>query len=208
MRKIAVGRVVGLMIAASGVTASVYYACDSYRRNKEFHRWFEDRPIHFTVDLSKPGDVTVPFHQTCGTSHGEALFIKLTPDVESDDEIGELFDGFSATIIISDADGTEIEQATIGKSTIERWNGSEDLLLTDIAPFQKGEYLATLRVEATAPQLANREQVIYAKYQLCGLEQFPAFIVGAFSLGAGIIGVGASICVVPNLRRHGFRRDT
>ena len=55
--------------------------------------------------------------------------------------------------------------------------------------------------------LAGREQTIYAEYQLCGLEQLPAIIAGAFATGAGVIGVVAAVCVLPGLLRCGIWRD-
>lgn len=206
MRRLAIGRTVGLLIAVAGVAGSVYYARDSYRRNNEFYQWFDDRPMESRVDLSQVGEITVPFHQSCSISHGEALFIHLTPGVESDEEVEELFNGLSATIVISDSDGKKIEQAKIDRSTFQRFNGSEDIVLTEFTPFQRGEYVATLSVDASAPELGKRKQMIYAKYQLCGLEHFPVLISRAFSIGAGIIGLIASVCVVPGVVRHGVWR--
>ena len=44
-----------------------------------------------------------------------------------------------------------------------------------------------INVETGAPALAEKEQMIYAKYLLCGLEHYPAVIAGALAIAAGII---------------------
>ncbi len=206
MRRIAIGRTVGLLIAVVGIAGSIYYGLDSYHLHNDFYQWIEDRPMDCVVDLSKPGSTTVPFLQTCDVSHGEALFIHLEPGVDSDEDLDELFDGLSATIVISDSDGMKIEDVKIDRSTFWRFDGAEDFVLTRFTPFQKGEYVATLRVDSGATKLANHEQLIYAKYELCGLEHMAAVVLGAVSVGAGLVGLIASAFVVPVVVRHGVWR--
>lgn len=206
MRRIAIGRTVGSLVAAIGIAGSIYFGVDSYRLHNDFHQWIDDRPMECSVDLSKTGSITVPFLQTCDVSHGEALLIHLEPSVESDEEVDELFSGLSATIVISDADGAIIENVKIDRSTLWRFDGARDFVLARFTPFQRGEYVATLSVDSGAAKLANHEQVIYAKYEPCGLEHLAVVFLGAFSLGAGLIGLIASAFVAPGVVRHGFWR--
>lgn len=206
MRRIAIRRTVGLLIAVTGIAGSVYYGVGSYRLHNDFYQWIDDRPMDCVVDLSKTGSITVPFLQTCEVSHGEVLFIHLEPGIDSDDEVDELFTGLSATIVISDSDGKKVKDVKIDRSTLWRFDGAEDFLLARFRPFERGEYVAILRVDSGATKLANHEQLIYAKYELCGLEHLAVVFLGAFSVGAGLIGLVASAFVVPGVVRHGVLR--
>jgi hypothetical protein len=75
MQRIATGRIVGLLVAVIGIGLSVWCAREAVRMNAEFHRWSDARPMETVIDVSKPGETTVPFHQTCSIPHGEALFL-------------------------------------------------------------------------------------------------------------------------------------
>jgi hypothetical protein len=206
MRQIATGRIVGLLIAIIGVSISIWCARDAVRMNGEFHKWLDARPMETAIDLSNPGETTVPFHQTCSISHGEALYLNCDLDDESKHNIQELFTALSGCIVIKDSEGNEIESMKINSQTVQHWDGK--IMLTGFAPFRKGQYIATIRVDSGVAALADKEQTIYAKYQLCGLEQMPAMITGAFAFGAGIIGLVAAVSVLPGLLRCGIWRST
>ena len=206
MQRIAVGRTIGTIIAIAGIAASIHFAGDCVRRRNEFHRWVTDRPMETAVDLSKSGSITVPFRQTCSISHGEAICLEITPNLDDNQEPEELLKELVATVVIKDPAGKEIEKAEITHKTIYGPPlGKEDIILTGVSPFRNGEYAATIRVESGVPALADRKQVIYAKYQLCGLEQFPALIAGALSFGSGLVGLIGVVCVLPGLLRDGLR---
>lgn len=172
--------------------------------NAEFYEWLDARPMETAIDLSKAGEMKVPFHQTCGVSHGEALYF----DADVPDEVKEhpekLLENLSGSIFIRDIDGNEIASAEFVDKSVQFWDG--EILLAGFAPFPKGDYDATIRIEAGVPALADKPQTIYAKYQLCGLEQMPAMITGVFAVGSGMIGLISAICVLPGLLRFGVRR--
>ena len=174
--------------------------------NGEFHQWLTARPMETAVDLSRPGEITVPFQQTCSISHGEAFYFKCDLDGASMEKPEQLFQDLSAKITIKDADGNEIENAKINSATVHNWD--DDIILAEIAPFQTGKYVATIRIESGVPALANKQQTVYAKYQFCGVEQVPAVVVGAVAFGAGLIGVVSALCVLPGLLRYGIWRSS
>lgn len=205
MRRIATGRIVGLLIAIVGTGVAIWCARDAQRLNAEFHQWFVARPMETAIDLSKPGETSVPFHQTCSISHGEALYLKCDLPDDAKQDVGELFKNLSATIAIKDADGSEIEAVKINSKTVQHWD--DNIILAGFAPFRNGDYVATIRVDSGAVSLSGKQQVMYAKYQLCGLEQMPATIAGAFALGAGIIGLVSAVCVLPGLLSAGIWRN-
>ena len=204
MRQIATGRIVGLLIAIIGVGVAIWCARDAIRMNAEFHQWLDARPMETAIDLSKPGETTVPFHQTCSISHGEALYLDCDLDEESKQNTEELFAALSGNVIIKDSNGNEIESVKINNTTVQYWDGK--IILTGFAPFRNGDYNATIRIDSGVAALADKEQAIYAKYQLCGLEQMPAMIAGAFAFGAGIIGLVAAVSVLPGLLQCGIWR--
>ena len=204
MRRIAVGRILGVIIAVIGISASIYCAFESMRANHEFHEWLEARPMNIAIDLSRPGETKTSFRQTCSISHGEAIFCQCNLDDASEKKPEELFKGFAADVVIKDSDGNEIEHAKIDSTTVQQGDG--DILLARFAPFQNGDYVATIRIDSGAPAFANKDQLLYARYQLCGLEQMPAFISGLFALGAGMIALVSIACVLPGLFRDGLWR--
>ena len=172
--------------------------------NAEFHQWLDARPMETAIDLSKPSETTVPFHQTCSISHGEALYLDCDLDEESKQNTEELFAALSGNVAIKDSNGNEIESVKINNTTVRYWDGK--IMLTGFAPFRNGDYSATIRIDSGVAALADKEQTLYASYQLCGLEQMPAMIAGAFAFGAGIIGLVAAVSVFPGLLQCGIWR--
>ena len=123
MRQIATGRIVGLLIAIIGLGISIWCAREAVRMNAEFHQWLDARPMETAIDLSKVGETTVAFHQTCSISHGEALYLKCDLDDESKQNTEELFADLSGNVVIRDADGDEIESMEINNKTVQYWDG-------------------------------------------------------------------------------------
>ncbi len=203
-RRISVKRMIGLIFALLGIVFSIYCGRESSRLNKEFYQWEKDRPMDFPVDLSLPGQFIFPFKQTCSTSHGEAIFLELTPKIESDDEIKELFKSLSAIMVITDSQGKEVAIGPLEFLNSQRRDKRDDILLAHVFPFRKGNYSATLTVRSGVPQLQERKQAIYAEYLLCGLELMPAIIAGVFSFGAGFIAFILLILILPGLFLHGI----
>jgi hypothetical protein len=205
MRRFAIARIIGLLLALMGIGLSAWFAREAIRLNAEFHQWLVARPMEADMDLSQPGETTVRFHQTCSISHGEALYVDANLDDAAQQNLEELLDGLFGSVVIKERAGTEIESAMFSNTTAHWWGGK--LMLTDFAPFQKGDYFATITIESGAPALAGKLLTVYAQYQLCGLEQMPAMITGVFAVGAGVVGLVSAMCVLPGLLRNGFWRD-
>lgn len=204
MRRLATGRIIGLLIAIAGTGVAIWCAYDALQLNAEFNQWLVARPMETPIDLSQPGETSVPFHQTCSISHGEALCLKCDLPDGAKRDLEELFKDLSATVAIKDADGSEIQVAKIDRTTVHHW--ADEIILAGLARFRNGEYIADIRVESGAANLSGKQQMIYAKYQLCGLERMPATIAGALAVGAGIVGLVSVACVLPGLWRAGIWR--
>lgn len=209
MRRIAVGRSIGLLLGVVCIGLSIHCAYEALRMNADFHAWLGARPMETAIDLSRPGEITVPFHQTCSISHGEGLYLKCDVDEKLQQKQQELLEGLSGVLVVKDLDGRDIESVKFDDKRAQNRDGK--IMLTDFLPFGTGTYVATLRVESGATALAGREQgreqTIYVKYHLCGLEQMPAMVAGGFALGAGIIGLISAVCVLPGLLQYGFVRQ-
>lgn len=139
--------------------------------NLEVHEWQVFRPIETSVDLSRPGETTAPFRQTCDISHGELLVLECDLDQASSQNVAKLLDGLYADFAVKRSDGTEVEAIKLNIETVQYLDG--DIMLANFPVVPKGDYIATLRVESGAPALAGREQKLVAKYALCGLEELP-----------------------------------
>lgn len=197
MRKIATGRVIGLTLVLVSTAIAIKCAVDAVRRDAEFYEWVDARPMQVDIDLSQTGTITTPFEQTCSISHGEGLYLDLNHEMEDQAELRELLDGLSGTVAIDDADGNQIETVTLIPRAAYLWD--KEVMLTEISPFARGDYTATVTIDSPAPALAGREQTLYAAYHLCGLERMPVMISGAAAAVAGLIALGSAVFVLPRL---------
>jgi hypothetical protein len=204
-RKFAVGRTIGLLIAVLGIGNAIPCARSAMEANAKFQRWLTDRPMEMHVDLSKPSETTAPFRQTCGISHGENILLKVDPPLKPTEKPGELLKGLSAALAVVDEHENSIATVKMDGKSVYESPFQEDILLAGFYPFAEGNYVATIRVLSGAEGLAGRQQTVYAKYLVCGMELFPAYILGLFSFGSCLIGFIAAACSLPGLLRNGFR---
>lgn len=206
MKDLAVGRLLGVLVAVAGVGVAGWFGVESARLNAEFQQWFKDRPLDLTVDLSQAGVVTVPFRQTCSVAHSEMIGLEIEPPAETEEALSSLLKGLSGRIVISGPGQPEVTTAMLKGDTAFRFVGSSQVILTQLERFARGDYSATIRVDSGAPALAGRKQTLYARYMLCGLEQMPAFINGVIACAAGLIGFVAASFSLPALLKNGFWR--
>lgn len=206
MRRIAIARLVGLVVAVVCIGLSVHYGLAAKRHNAEFDEWLDARPMECAVDLSKPGETTAPFHQTCGVSHGESLFLECDPENAPRVKRDELLKGLSARLVIKDSEGKEVKNVAMESERMKAWNDGVTFMLADFEPFHTGDYVATIHVDSGAPALAGKRQTVYAGYLMCGVEQMPAYLCTWTAWGAGMIGLVSAAFVLPGLFRSGIWR--
>lgn len=115
----------------------------------------------------------------------------------------KLFDGLDGTFEIRDSAGAIVESKRLRPFVDEYGPADHETLLVFFDPFAKGDYEATIDVVSGAPALAGRDQVVYAKYQLCGLELLPAYLTGALGIASGVFGllIGLLVVKVRGLRK-------
>jgi hypothetical protein len=187
MRRLAVGRLVGLVVAVAVLAVAIDWGFDSQRLNARFYQAMTARPMETLIDISQTGEVTTPFRQTYSSAHGAAVYLQKASNVP------EAFDAnllrpLEGVIIVKDAQGQEVTRAELTGRDVQLRDGQ--LLLTNLRMFSEGEYQATITINTGVPQLADVPQTVYAQYELCGLERFPATIMGVLAAGIGILGMG------------------
>ncbi len=205
MRKIAIGRLVGVLLAIAGISVSVWTGSAALSWNAAVNQCRAARPMLAAIDLSTPGKTTVPFAQTCSMAHGESLNAEVASDGLSASDIEALFIGLRGRIIISDFASVQVDAADFGGHVLYY---DDQVQLAWLGRFPEGHYLATIHVDSGAPGLAHRKHTVFAKYHLCGLENMPTLVGGALALGSGFIGLTSAAFVGPSLVRSGvWRRD-
>jgi hypothetical protein len=199
---ISIRRIFGA-ITATGLIAGAIYCTLEYRRlDQEFFDWIDARPLKMSVDLSRPGQITAPFVQTCQISHGEAFYLTINP--LADRNASDLLDGLAGTITINDSDGNEVQSLEIPSKIAPARDFDEPIMLAYIATFPEGEYSATIEVQEPAPALDGVEQSIHARYHLCGCERLPATVHGFFAFVCGIPGLVVALFVLIGFIRYGI----
>ena len=98
MRRIAIGRTIGLLFVALANFISIWLSRDAFQLDAEFRQWVDARPMESAIDLSKPGETSAEFLQTCSSSHGETLVLECDLDDQSKQNLPELLQGLSADI--------------------------------------------------------------------------------------------------------------
>lgn len=213
MRKLAIGRIIGLIIALVLISIAYSFGAAAFRFKENFQEWIVARPMETTIDLSQPGKVSIPFHQTCSVSHSELIALQCDIKDEEGNVPDGLLTGLSASIVITDAEGSEIESRELVHYGVHPRNDrmiqnmTGEIILADIPTFRTGNYTATIIVEDGVTALADYPQTIYARYQLCGCEQIPVYTLGFVSFVIGTIGLIVLMIVFPGLLRFGFWRS-
>lgn len=213
MRKLALGRMIGLLLTALTLGIAVVTGYAGYRYNRAVHAWETARPLETEIDLSQPGAVTVPFEQTCSVSHGEGLFLDCDLRGDTGQVPENVLEGLAGSLVITNAAGEEIARRSLmdgeddvrpNEPIVYRYLASGEIMLVNLPTFAAGTYSATITVDQPAPALAGHRQTVYARYQLCGLEQMPVVMFGFVAFCAGFVTLVIGSCTVPAFCREGI----
>lgn len=198
------GRNISYAVAGLLCVVGVFFLITAYRYRQDFYRWQEASPIDIAIDLSKPGQFTGGFKQTCHIAHGEVLCLRLPPNMLANSAWPNRLHDLRFVAQIRDKNGMEtVREEFTGDLFGTNYQPNGTLALLPFPPFGNGEYQLILTVTEGVPALQGTPQRLVARYMLCGLEMMPAFIVmgmgiGSFAL-AGIIALITALIV----RRHG-----
>jgi len=203
-QRVAIGRIIGTLIAIAGLVIAALWGDAAVRMKRELEQAQVARPLEASVDLSRTGALIVPLRQTYVYSHGEALCLQCDLGPATDRPPTELLTDLAGAVTIADSQGVEVRTIPFNTSRIRP--GDKDLTVGGTAPFEQGEYRATIRVTSGAAALAGKPQVLYMKYEFCGLEAQIVLYIALFAAGAGLVGLIAAACVLPGWLRYGLRR--
>ena len=203
-RQMSIRRVLSSIVAAGLIAAAVYFALEYRRMDRSFHEWIDARPVTMAVDLSRPGNFSAPFRQTCQISHAEAFYLTVRPLPKGDRDNSQPLHGLDATITISDNDGNEIASLEMATGISSTADPDAPIRLAQFAPFANGDYTVTIDVRNGAAALSGTEQTVHAEYLLCGLERLPAAIARFLAFACGISGLTIGIIVTRGFVKYGL----
>jgi len=176
----------GLALCLLGFAAKCFV--DAQKFTKQFEDWETAKPIDTVVDLSTPGEIVVPFHQTCSSSHSEVIALKVPAAALQGGSITRLLPGAGARIEVRHKQDTNVvESAELDLSwTGDLMDGATPIFF--VSPFRKGEYEARVRVTGGVPGLKGVPQKLEGRYLLCGMEAMPAEIAKFGGIATSILG--------------------
>ena len=193
-----IGRILASALSLALLGFGAKCLVDGHRGRRDFERWQTAKPVDAAVDFSVPGRYVLPFDQTCSSSHGETVALRVPPETLQGVTVTQLLAGLKAKLEITDLSGsTVVERADSeilwGDRTL---NGA--IPLFGMAPLRKGTYKATVTVMEGAPALRGVGQRLEGDYLLCGLERLPATVATVTGLGNAGIGciIGVVVCLL------------
>lgn len=221
-RRIPFGRIVAGVIAA----IFCYFGVDSYlsqaKLTHELRVAASTDIVSIPVDLSKPGTHTAKFDCSGdlahGLAHGQVVYLQITPSDPNTDVAVSLLRGIDATLTITDADGTTISETFHGSPTS---NGAPDGLviepmaseatsrpapkvirLLSIRPLS-GSHTLSIDVKKGSVGLRGASQRIFARYQLCSLENLAIHFSQLISVVSFVLAaiIAAVILAITRKRR-------
>lgn len=177
---------------------------DGHRLRRDFELWKTAKPVDAPIDVSAPGRFVLPLEQTCSSSHGETVGLRVPAKAVQGTTITQLLSGLRAHLEIRSRSGSNVVASAESHGMWDEEPRDGAIPIFSVAPFRKGFYEATVTVTEGAPRLKGVTQRLEGRYLLCGLERMPATI--ASLIGAGSSGIGGIVGVIVFLRVSRDRR--
>ena len=188
-RPLPIKRIVAICLAVALLATAGHFFPQYLDVKRQLRAGKTDQPVDIEVDLSRPGEYTGPFVQTCAMSHDQRLTLHLGEEVATAEEAAALLGGLDATFAVYRTDDTpviELELMDLGR---HQAYPAAYLEGQRFAPFAKGSYRFRLTVRQPAAALSGVRQQLTARYELCGLEGFALVAGAAATFGPLIAGV-------------------
>ncbi|MFA6562176.1 MAG: hypothetical protein WCV00_09755 [Verrucomicrobiia bacterium] len=197
-----IGRTIACAVAGLLCAASIFLLIFAHNHRRDFYQWKQARPIDIPVDLSKPGQFTGGFAQTCHISHGEAICLAVPTDVVAKTTWTNLLSNLRFVSQIQDRNGKEeLKEEFTGEPFGRDHLIDGDFVLLMFRPFADGTYQMALTVTQGAPALHGVPQRLVARYMLCGMELMPAIIAKMMGIGGLIIAAAIVVITVWRAKR-------
>lgn len=204
MRKIAIFRIIGLVIVIVCLYQTISAVRSASRIKTQFDNALTARPIDTAIDLSKPGETTTQFLSTYYPAHGIELYLQGDFPPTQDQDLVDLLQGFAGQLIITDDKGNEIQVIQLERENMKSM--ADEISVAGFWMHEVGEFVATVRVDSPAKALAGTEQSLHAGYRLCGCELLPAFVMNIYAFVMGLSSFFVGIWVTVGFLQYGIYR--
>jgi hypothetical protein len=131
--------------------------------------------------------------------------VRPAGEPEAAEGLIQLFAGLEGRVVIHDRHGRELVRQPLSGDKVTWGYDEGEVTLCYLDTFETGEYTIGIEVERGAPALAGREQVVFARYMLCGSEFLPGTLAGLGSMVAGLPGLVLGLLFVFRMLREGPR---
>ncbi|MFV0444823.1 MAG: hypothetical protein ACK5Q5_14725 [Planctomycetaceae bacterium] len=155
------------------------------------------RPMSIRVDLSQPGVTSTTFQQTYGNACNQLLLLPRNAVFDGDADPQLLLSGLTGSVRLLDNAGQLLGEYRLDADHA-RYDHAGNLLLSHFDFPKLGAFEAQVHLTSGAAALSDHPQQLESRYQLCGLEYFPACAYG----GSGAAALLVAIAAWPFTRRH------
>jgi hypothetical protein len=98
--------------------------------------------------------------------------------------------GLNGAIRIENSTGAKVRDFILDGARA-RVQPAGDVAIFSFDPLPPGEYAVTVKVLVAAPALAGAALTLVSRYELCGLEYFPALFYGVAAGACGLVALAA-----------------
>lgn len=187
-------RIIGMVIAAVLLCFGSLMFPLSHIYRGSIERWHEAEALRLKVDLSKPGDYSAPFIQSCRMADGIYLYVETEKRFSTKDEAVAFVKGIRGRLSITGPNGESVLGYDFSDADINFWR-LDSKSVVPVLPMRflgKGEYVLNLIIHEPAPALADINHMLVAGYLICGLKLMPAVLLKL----AGFVSIGIAVVII------------
>ena len=185
------GLMVAVFLAAAFLVIGIVH-CRHYRQaRRQYEATLTAMPCQLIVDSGAAGEVTAPYHQSSQLAHGVTLYLQAPGDLSlpldtHEDAFQALGGGFGSLVLRQGE--TILQEGDLGVVFRADIIHDDGVILLPVGSFNPtlplGDYTLTARLPSPLAALAGRPLHLLARYNCCGLEQWPYRVALAIALAS------------------------
>lgn len=185
------GLMVVVMLAAAFLSIGIVHC----RRHRQARRLFEATlaaiPCQLVVDSGGAGEVTAPYHQSSQLAHGVTLYMQAPAEVplplNTHEDAYQAFGGGLGSLVLRQGENV-VQEGDLGvqfRAELIHADGATLLPVGSFSPtLPLGDYTLTARLASPLVAFSGRPLHLVARYNCCGLEQWPQRLALAIALAS------------------------